>query len=111
MNANAHAQTAQTNLFYNTTCLTESELRKAIEKAKTQYELVKLIYKVHKELTPSDCWAFFQEYSKRYKTPLTSIRRAISVLKIEAYLIKTLRKKPGIYGELECFYKLAKNEN
>ena len=50
-----------------------------------------------------------KKLSEHYKVPLTSIRRGMSNLTKEGYLIKTNDTQSGRYGKQEHFYKLAQS--
>jgi len=91
--------------YYNTTHLDGSELKEAHAKAETQEQMIKAIFQRHKELTASDAWSY---YTARKRCPLTSIRRSITNLKADGYLIKTNRQKLGMYGKPEYIYKITK---
>jgi len=85
-------------MYYNTTNLTGSVLRKSINNAKSQYKKVKIIlqqspYSSH---TPEDVW---EKYFKGNNIPLTSIRRAFSVLQKDGIIFKQSYMVPGKYGK------------
>ena len=89
--------------YYNTTALSGEELRKAIRTAKTQTEKVKSIFELtNKELTPFEVAEFFSE-----QTPITSIRRAITNLTKDGYLVQTDTTVRERYGSLNYRWKIA----
>tara|TARA_R110000803_G_scaffold192272_1_gene255075 strand:- start:1408 stop:1683 length:276 start_codon:yes stop_codon:yes gene_type:complete len=89
--------------YYNTTNLTGSELSKAISVAKSQAEKIKTLFRLtQKELTPFDVLAFFSE-----QTPVTSIRRAMTNLTNDGYLVQTENTKVEKYGKINYKWKLA----
>lgn len=91
--------------YYNTTNLTEGQLAREIQNAKSQEEAVLLIFKSEGRLSPSEVY-------NRYPTPvpLTSIRRAISNLTSDGHLEKTADKKPGAYGKPEYVWQLTNKQ-
>lgn len=92
-------------MYHNTTNETE-RLAEYDTKAKTQDEIVYELFKIHKELTPSQAYKLFRSDL----TPLTSIRRSISNLTKEDRLERTEMKKDGIYGRKEYVWKLKTYE-
>jgi hypothetical protein len=56
----------------------------------------------HKKLTASEAWKLFGED----RSPITSIRRAMSNLKRDKHLFKKDKTKIGIYGDPEHYYEL-----
>lgn len=91
--------------YFNTTRLTGKELKDSISKASSQEDKVLVYFKNSKgPLTPSEVW---EEVFDVTKTPLPSVRRAITNLTKEAKLFKTTDvKKEGIYGKPEYYWKL-----
>ena len=71
-------------------------------KAQSQEDEVLQLFKSFRELTPSQAWVSF----KHLNVPITSIRRAISNLQCDGYLIKTELKRIGEYGRPESIYRL-----
>tara|TARA_R100001594_G_scaffold150533_1_gene212213 strand:- start:1513 stop:1902 length:390 start_codon:yes stop_codon:yes gene_type:complete len=83
-------------MYYNTTNETGSDLKNSKEKAISQYDRVLAYFEKHKEATPSEvlvgCGAGML---------LTSVRRCISDLTADDKLIKTDKRKLGMYGKQE----------
>ena len=73
-----------------------------------QEEIIKYIFSnsMFKKLTASEVW---QHYNIYKKVPLTSIRRAMSVLQKEGYLYKLSKTQIGLYGKPEHFYTTIKD--
>lgn len=88
--------------YFNTTNETGKVLDKSIEKAEKQEEIILKLYRKHIFLSPSQVYAYFDE-----STPITSIRRAITVLTDKGLLKKTEDFVQGGYGKREHIYKLV----
>lgn len=90
------------NNFYNTTNLEGSDLEKAESKSLSQQELILSFFKNHpvKEYTPFEVQSLVG-----LKSPITSIRRAMTNLTKDGKLEKTGRKKAGAYGMLNYTWK------
>jgi len=92
--------------FHNTIRETGTALKEKEGKAMTQREIVLQIFTQCKgKLSPS-------EVLKRYpkaKTPLTSIRRAISNLTRDNILEKINEKRTGLYNTDEHYWQLKSN--
>ena len=89
--------------YYNTTNLTGTELNKAISVAKSQSEKIKTLFRVtRKEYTPFEVLAYFSD-----QTPVTSIRRAMTNLTNDGYLVQSENKKIEKYGKINYKWKLA----
>lgn len=92
--------------FYNTTELSGEMLERKKEKAKSQEELILKFF----EKNPSQvysAWDLQFTIIELRKTPITSIRRALSNLSNKkdgmfSPLVKTATKKPGPFGDV-CF--------
>ena len=97
--------------YYNTTHVLGKQLNEYTEKAKSQEDRVLRFFLAMypQRYTASEVWRqCFRESSAIFnKTPLTSVRRAITNLYNEGDLVKTERIKDGIYGRPECIYKLC----
>jgi hypothetical protein len=91
--------------YFNTNGLTSTELEKAIHNNAKQNEIVYLLFKHHKSLTPSQAHHLYT-LSTRKNVPLTSIRRAITCLTDKGQLRQTAELKNGIYGKNEHIWKL-----
>ena len=82
--------------FYNTNKLSNFDFLEAIRKAKSQQEKILIYFKSlpGRGLAPHQVKAaLFSE-----KTPITSVRRAITNLEQDGYLIKTDRMIEGDFG-------------
>jgi hypothetical protein len=89
--------------YYNTTNSKGLELKERRAKAKSQKEVIKRLYSSYEEgLSPGDVYDLVDR-----KWPITSIRRAITNLTKEGYLIKTERTASGIYGREEHVWSKA----
>jgi hypothetical protein len=82
--------------FYNTTGLEGDKLKQRQIKVGSQNEAILNFFRNHpdRNFTPDEVWTAMM----LPKTPLTSIRRAITDLTKLGYLIKTPVKRMGIYG-------------
>ena len=92
--------------YYNTTSLSGDDLLAANNEALKQGERVYEFFKANGDMsmTASDVGRELFRYTS---VPLTSVRRAISVLANENKLTKTTKTKQGIYGKPEYFYELV----
>ena len=89
--------------FYNTTQATGAVLVRFEQKAGTQETAVLNIFRTSKKgLTASEVFKIFPAKN----TPITSIRRAITNLMENKYLVKTSIRREGIYGRPETEYRL-----
>ena len=97
--------------FYNTISETGEELKHSWRNTERQEKKVLRVFNTlpHSEMTPATVhslmisWGLISE-----QTPLTSIRRAMSVLTDEKKLEKLDdTKKPGSYGKPNCCWRLA----
>lgn len=98
--------TKQLNFFHNTIGLLPSEHREKDKKAINQSEKILALFKEspHCDFTPSEVYLKFgQQY------PLTSIRRAITNLTDAGDLIRTDKKRKGLYNEDNYTWKLNLN--
>tara|TARA_R110000803_G_scaffold210568_1_gene282698 strand:+ start:14204 stop:14500 length:297 start_codon:yes stop_codon:yes gene_type:complete len=96
--------------YYNTTNESGDTLNEYNKKAYTQEQY---IYKLIKELTEDEGYfsttaSVLSELDIFEKTPITSIRRAITNLVDEEKLVYTGEKRIGIYGRNESIIKLNK---
>ena len=90
-------------MFFNTTHEVRGNLKKFEAKTQTQEQKILDIFrKSTKGLTCSEVFKIYPEKN----TPLTSIRRAVSNLKDDRKLVKTMLKRPGIYGRNEFVFNL-----
>lgn len=94
--------------YFNTTHESGKALVKSHEKAFNQSEVILGIYhrSATKTLTPSQVFQKYQEFTRLTSTPLTSIRRAMTVLMKSGELIKTEHMNMGLYGKREHYYRL-----
>jgi len=88
--------------FYNTTNESGTQLEMFTQKAMKQEDKVMLIFKTYYMITAHECWEYFDDP----KTPITSIRRAITNLTRKDKLVMTESKKEGGYGRNNYIYKL-----
>ena len=92
-----------TRSFHNTTDLKEKELINANKRANLQEQKILKFFEAsqYNSYTPSEVWlAFGQQW------PLTSVRRSITNLTNEGYLIKLKEQRVGFYGEKNYCWKL-----
>lgn len=93
--------------YFNTTREKGRKLYAYREKARTQEEIIKDIFKMEFDgLTAVDV---MRRFPKKH-TPITSIRRALSNLTESGFLIKTDHKKEGLFGRDNVMYKLNTGE-
>ena len=92
-------------VYYNTTGLNFDELAAEIRGARRQMDAILAIYQAVKFAAPSRIEEICVGFGKSW--PLHSIRRAITVLSDQNFLVKTEEKKIGRYGEKEHVWKLA----
>ncbi len=95
--------------YYNTTNEKGEFLNELWKKASKQEDFVKSLFTEYGNLTASDTWKLFPN-NPGYQTPITSVRRAITDLSNQGFLIKTEKKKIGLYGKPEYYYRLLNNE-
>lgn len=88
--------------YFNTVGETGSTLAEYVQAAEKQNEVAMRAIWVHGRLSPSGLVAYFPE-----GTPLTSIRRSLTVLTKRGLLVKTGEKVVGAFGRKEHVWKLA----
>ena len=89
--------------YYNTTHLEGVELEKLIENAKNETVKILAFFRSN----PGERYTPFEiQTILKSPAPITSIRRAISTLTKEGYLIKTTYRKAGPYNTLNYTWKL-----
>lgn len=90
-------------MFYNTTNETNPELKAYREKAMKQDDVIMLFFETafNPYYTPSEVWQ-----GTLPNAPLTSIRRSITNLTDDGRLVKTQRKRKGLYGRPEYIWTL-----
>ncbi|QDP66113.1 MAG: putative HTH binding protein [Prokaryotic dsDNA virus sp.] len=89
--------------YHNTTNLTGSKLKKAIDTSLSQESVILEIFKQGKKYSPSQVNKIIRR--ECLKWPLTSVRRAISNLTYTGHLLKTEDKVLGEYGSPEYVWK------
>ena len=94
--------------FYNSTNLTGAVLEQAKEKAATQNEQILAYFRRYPgvKFGPSQVYEHFNE-----QWPLTSIRRAITDLTAQGYLIKTNTMQAGLYNCIEHTWQVKIRES
>ena len=92
--------------YYNTNNLKARLLIHALTKAETQYQKVKIIMNCYGKMTASEVHEFFSN-----KTPITSIRRAMSDLQTDKFLIILDETKESPLGSTEHFYQVNNQLN
>ena len=92
-------------MYYNTTNETAETLKQLVERNGNQTDRVLLIMLNNRSLSASQC---HEKYLNEYKqlVPLTSIRRALTDLMNEGFVIKTSKKRIGLFGKNEYIYKI-----
>lgn len=91
-------------LFYNTNLTKEPELQLREEKALSQEEIIKNIFKREgKHLTAGD--VHYICIAEGMLFPLTSVRRAMSTLKNKGFLVKLKEVKKSKYNVNENYYE------
>jgi hypothetical protein len=94
--------------YFNTTQLSGSELQGCTTQARKQDELVLDVFMIKGRFTPSECWQYLMNTGRiDDHTPLTSIRRSITVLTDKGRLNNTGVKRIGIFGRPENVWKLV----
>ena len=88
--------------YHNSTNQDETFVNKAIKKCRSQELRITQIMYLKKQATASEVW----EFTEWLKTPLTSIRRALSNLSYEGKLTKSNKTKIGLYGRPEYYYTI-----
>jgi hypothetical protein len=93
-----------TDSYYNTTGMSGRELQEAEGKASTQEDRIIAFYETASSFlyTPSEiCKHVFDS-----SVPLTSVRRAMTNLTDQGRLVKSIKKREGIYGRMEhCWFR------
>lgn len=90
--------------YFNTTNLEGEKLTNAKRKASAQGEIIYSFFSVDGPgATPSQVMQIAS--NKGHNWPITSIRRAMTVLTDEGRLKKTLETRPGMYGAPEHVWK------
>lgn len=92
--------------YFNTTSLSGDDLLAANNDAMKQSERIYEFFKANDDMkmTASDVGKELFRYTS---VPLTSVRRAISVLAKDNKLTKTTITKEGLYGKPEYYWELV----
>lgn len=94
--------------YFNTTLDSLPTELENIKNARKQEQAILVIFKTYKvPLTPSFIWQVYCTIMRNENTPITSIRRAISVLKSKGLVEKCNKKAEGLYGKPEFYYELC----
>lgn len=93
--------------YYQTTPLSDEQLRGAFRLASKQDELVLAVFRANpgRLLRPSQVHAIGQQLGSRWL--LTSVRRSISTLTAATVLVKTDHLDAGPHGKPEYRWRLA----
>jgi hypothetical protein len=102
-----HARPEPGVRYFVTTRLTADELNQAIERATNQDDVVLAMFRRFGAMTPSRCWTHYRAATGKHATPLTSIRRSISVLTKARVLVKTDEQKLGPMNMPERVWRLC----
>ena len=92
------------DLFYNTYNLQGKELKERKMRVGSQNRIILDFFKAHPGIlfTPFEV----QRYTGLIRTPITSIRRAMTCLTDLGYLVMTNKMKEGEYGEKNHTWRL-----
>jgi hypothetical protein len=93
-----------TKSYHNTVSLSHAEVAKLNAKANAQESEILQIFRRYQELTPWQCEARLNALGKKW--PITSIRRAITNLTEQGFLLKTGYKITGPLGHKENTWKI-----
>lgn len=92
-------------MFHNTTNENQVEVQQMTVNNARQEEVIIAIFAQHKKLSPTQAHNLYKTISGKYKTPLTSIRRAISNLTTQDRLMQTSEKIKGVFGKSEYIWE------
>ena len=92
--------------YFNTTSLKGDDLKTSEGKAFNQTSVVYELFKRYGQMSPSQCLDRYIETTRLTPPPITSIRRAISVLTEAGSLEKTDKMIMGSYGKPEHIWQL-----
>jgi Fe2+ or Zn2+ uptake regulation protein len=95
--------------YFNTTSEQGIDMVHYTLTAVNQECIVLEIMKIHGSLSPSQVLSKYKIKTGKVQTPITSIRRALSVLTKAGQLEKTNKKMYANYGRKEHFWKVIKN--
>ncbi len=88
--------------YFNTTSETGDVLKRSKEKCGRQEDEIAAMFEFYKQLSPSQVYELYPDAN----TPITSIRRAITVLTDKKVIEKTNQQVIGLYGKKEYVWKL-----
>ena len=99
----------KTKHYHNTNGLDRLNAKLQAGKNFNQEDLIYNIFQrsTFKSLTASEVWKHFKVIKN---VPLTSIRRGISNLQTEGYLLKMDKTQTGIYGKPEHHYRILQTK-
>jgi Fe2+ or Zn2+ uptake regulation protein len=88
----------QLDIYFNTTNLKGDELKATkLKTGKQNAEILELFTLYHyRSFTPAEIWEHFQKQGRN--VPLTSVRRAITTLTGQGFLLCTNEMRMGMYG-------------
>ena len=90
-------------MYYNTNNETGPTLKSSRLKAETQKDKVLKFFELNMKCMSADqVWGFLFDKS----VPVTSIRRAVTDLSTDGYLVKTEHMVDGMYGKKVHLYRL-----
>lgn len=98
--------TNQLDIYFNTTNQKGDELKASKFKAGQQNaEILALFTLYHyRSFTPAEVWNHFQKEGRHW--PLTSIRRSITTLTVQGFLVCTNEMRMGLFGSKNYTWKL-----
>ena len=93
--------------YFNTTSQKGVILERNKKKATSQEQRLMVIFREYdRAFTPFDLQKY---YSAMYNdVPITSIRRALTILTDDGEIIKTSQQSIGKYGRVNCMWRLKK---
>lgn len=96
-------------MYHNTTGAAGAQLHDYRKKTSKQDKIILDWFKRHLTGSPSQCWAgaFRQSAGIHITVPITSVRRSITNLTESGHLIKTDRKRTGLFGRPEYIWTIA----
>jgi Fe2+ or Zn2+ uptake regulation protein len=96
----------QLQIYFNTNSLRGDELQeRKVKNGSQNAEVLSFfsLYHYH-SFTPAQVYEHFQKQGRTW--PLTSVRRAITTLMNEGFLVQTGEFRMGLYGSKNMCYKL-----
>ena len=94
--------------FYNTTGEDNNQSRNMEVSNSKQEDIVLAIFSEHKRLSPSQALSLYLVVTKKQRTPITSIRRAISDLTRQGRLKQTEGQHRSPLGKNEWIWEFVK---